>query len=152
MVIDAGALTYLSGRDIDLKQCVCTPHPGEASQMLGVSSAVVQQDRLKAIAALIKQFGGTMVLKGAGTFIRHQADTMLCLFGTSGLATAGTGDVLAGVIGALLAQGCAPFDAATLGVGLHALAGEAAAQEKTVYGMFASDVIEALSTAFAKLL
>ena len=143
MVIDAGALAYLFGRDINLRQCVCTPHPGEAAQMLALSSAIVQQDRPKAIAALIKQFGGTMVLKGAGTLIRHQADTMLCPFGTSGLATAGTGDVLAGVIGALLAQGCAPFDAATLGVGLHALAGEAVAQEKTVYSMLASDVIEA---------
>jgi len=152
MVIDAGALGYLPGNDIDLKQCVCTPHPGEAAQMLGVSSAVVQQNRPKAIETLVKQFGGTMVLKGAGTLIRHQADTTLCPFGTPGLATAGTGDVLAGVIGALLAQGCAPFDAATLGVGLHALAGEAAAQEKTVYSMLASDVIEALPNAFAKLL
>lgn len=152
MVVDAGALGYLLDKELDLTQCVCTPHPGEAAWMLGVSSAVVQKNRPKATETLVEQFGGTMVLKGAGTLIRHQADTMCCPFGTPGLATAGTGDVLAGMIGALLAQGCTPFDAATLGVGLHALAGEVAAQEKTVYSMLASDVIEALPQAFAKLL
>lgn len=152
MVVDAGALPFLKGRRAHFADIVCTPHVGEAARLLGVPAAAIQQDRFAAVDALVNQFGGAMVLKGAGTLIRHQADTMLCPFGTPGLATAGTGDVLAGVIGALLAQGCAPFDAATLGVGLHALAGEAAAQEKTVYGMLASDVIEALPTAFAKLL
>ncbi|EJM94294.1 yjeF-like protein, hydroxyethylthiazole kinase-related protein [Pseudomonas sp. GM74] len=140
-VWDADALNLLAGGQVNLpKGCVITPHPGEAARLLGVSTADVQSDRPAAAHALSKKYTAVVVLKGAGSLIAHPDGRLaLCHQGHPAMATAGLGDVLAGVLGALLAQGMEPFDAACLAVWLHANAGEQ--QGKSGRGLAASDLI-----------
>jgi NAD(P)H-hydrate epimerase len=105
---------------------------------------------LSACQTWVEERNITLVLKGAPTFIFHPADLIhVCGKGDPGMATAGTGDVLTGIIAGLLSQNARPQDAARLGVFLHGLAGEHAAQEKTSYCMIASDLLEYLPAAFA---
>lgn len=143
-VWDADALNLLAGGFVRLpKDCVITPHPGEAARLLGVSTAQVQADRLAAALALSKKYSAVVVLKGAGSLIAHPDGRLaLCHQGHPAMATAGLGDVLAGLLGALLAQGMEPFDAACLAVWLHANAGEQ--QGKFGRGLAASDLIPAI--------
>lgn len=143
-VWDADALNLLAGGFVRLpKDCVITPHPGEAARLLGVSTAEVQADRLAAALALSKKYSAVVVLKGAGSLIAHPDGRLaLCHQGHPAMATAGLGDVLAGLLGALLAQGMEPFDAACLAVWLHANAGEQ--QGKFGRGLAASDLIPAI--------
>ncbi|MGF6088482.1 NAD(P)H-hydrate dehydratase [Pseudomonas sp. 18173] len=143
-VWDADALNLLAGDFARLpKDCVITPHPGEAARLLGISTAQVQADRLAAALALSKKYSAVVVLKGAGSLIAHPDGRLaLCHQGHPAMATAGLGDVLAGVLGALLAQGMEPFDAACLAVWLHANAGEQ--QGKFGRGLAASDLIPAI--------
>jgi NAD(P)H-hydrate epimerase len=125
-VWDADALNLLAQDACSLpKGCVLTPHPGEAARLLGCTIAQVQTDRPAAALALALRYGATIVLKGAGSLVAS-ADGRLavCTHGHPAMAGAGLGDVLAGLIGALLAQGLAPFEAACLAVWLHARAGE----------------------------
>lgn len=140
-VWDADALNLLAGGQVNLpKGCVITPHPGEAARLLGVSTADVQSDRPAAAHALSKKYTAVVVLKGTGSLIAHPDGRLaLCHQGHPAMATAGLGDVLAGVLGALLAQGMEPFDAACLAVWLHANAGEQ--QGKSGRGLAASDLI-----------
>ncbi|MHC8316478.1 NAD(P)H-hydrate dehydratase [Pseudomonas sp. LB3P31] len=140
-VWDADALNLLSEAQVTLPQgCVITPHPGEAARLLGVSTAEVQADRPAAAHALSKKYTAVVVLKGAGSLIASPFGRLaLCHQGHPSMATAGLGDVLAGVIGALLAQGMDAFDAACLGVWLHANAG--AHEGKSGRGLAASDLI-----------
>ena len=108
---------------------ILTPHPGEAGRLLGVGAAEVQKDRLGALAALLERFGGTVVLKGAGTLVGAAGRTPgLCERGNPGMATAGTGDVLTGAIAGILAQCQDAWAAARVGVLVHAMAGDAAAR------------------------
>ncbi|WP_322615605.1 NAD(P)H-hydrate dehydratase [Pseudomonas sp. BIC9C] len=143
-VWDADALNLLAGGFVRLpKDCVITPHPGEAARLLGVSTAEVQADRLAAAMALSKKYSAVVVLKGAGSLIAHPDGRLaLCHQGHPAMATAGLGDVLAGLLGALLAQGMGPYDAACLAVWLHANAGEQ--QGKFGRGLAASDLIPAI--------
>jgi NAD(P)H-hydrate epimerase len=143
-VWDADALNLLAGGFVRLpKDCVITPHPGEAARLLGVSTAQVQADRPAAAMALSKKYSAVVVLKGAGSLIAHPDGRLaLCHQGHPAMATAGLGDVLAGLLGALLAQGMEPFDAACLAVWLHANAGEQ--QGKFGRGLAASDLIPAI--------
>ncbi|MFS2199691.1 NAD(P)H-hydrate dehydratase [Pseudomonas sp. Pseusp3] len=143
-VWDADALNLLAGGFVRLpKDCVITPHPGEAARLLGISTAEVQADRLAAALALSKKYSAVVVLKGAGSLIAHPDGRLgLCHQGHPAMATAGLGDVLAGLLGALLAQGMEPFDAACLAVWLHANAGEQ--QGKFGRGLAASDLIPAI--------
>ncbi|KPU59613.1 phosphomethylpyrimidine kinase family protein [Pseudomonas fluorescens] len=143
-VWDADALNLLAGGFVRLpKDCVITPHPGEAARLLGISTAQVQADRLAAALALSKKYSAVVVLKGAGSLIAHPDGRLaLCHQGHPAMATAGLGDVLAGLLGALLAQGMEPFDAACLAVWLHANAGEQ--QGKFGRGLAASDLIPAI--------
>lgn len=125
-VWDADALNQLASGQVKLPEnCVITPHPGEAARLLGVSTREIQSDRPAAAKALARKFNAVCVLKGSGSLIASP-DGRLALadHGHPAMATGGLGDVLAGVIGALLAQKMAPFDAACLAVWLHALAGE----------------------------
>ena len=110
--------------------------------MLVCENADVQQDRLAAVRALQDKFQGVVVLKGAGSLVRGQR-TGLCTLGNPGMAVGGSGDVLAGVIAALMAQGLALETAAELGVIAHAAAGDAAAVAGQ-RGMLPSDIIEQL--------
>ncbi|HCJ30133.1 MAG TPA: bifunctional ADP-dependent NAD(P)H-hydrate dehydratase/NAD(P)H-hydrate epimerase [Pseudomonas sp.] len=125
-VWDADALNLLAAGAVELpRDCLLTPHPGEAARLLGISVAEVQADRPAAVRALAARFDCAVLLKGAGTLIADRDGQLaLCDRGHPAMASAGLGDVLAGVAGALLAQGLAPFDAACLSVWLHAAAGE----------------------------
>ena len=140
-VWDADALNLLSQTPAALAaNSVITPHPGEAARLLGMSTAQVQADRPAAARALAKNFRVVAVLKGAGSLVAAP-DGRLCLcdHGHPAMAGSGLGDVLAGVIGALLAQGMPAFDAACLAVWLHARAGEQLGEQGR--GLAASDLI-----------
>jgi NAD(P)H-hydrate epimerase len=143
-VWDADALNLLASGLVELPEdCVITPHPGEAARLLGISTAEVQADRPAAALALSKRYTAVVVLKGAGSLIAHPDGRLaLCHQGHPAMATAGLGDVLAGLTGALLAQGMDGFDAACLAVWLHANAGMQ--QGKLGRGLAASDLIPAI--------
>ena len=143
-VWDADALNLLSNAGLALASgSVLTPHPGEAARLLGVSTEQVQADRPAAARALVKKYSVVCVLKGAGTLVAGlNGELAMCNHGHPAMATAGLGDVLAGVIGALLAQGMSAFDAACLAVWLHARAGEQ--QGQLGRGLAASDLIPAI--------
>ncbi|PNB76050.1 bifunctional ADP-dependent NAD(P)H-hydrate dehydratase/NAD(P)H-hydrate epimerase [Pseudomonas sp. GW456-E7] len=140
-VWDADALNLLAEERVSLpRDCVITPHPGEAARLLGMSTAQVQADRPAAAHALSKKYSAVVVLKGAGSLVTCPDGRLaVCHQGHPAMATAGLGDVLAGLLGALLAQGMEPFDAACLAVWLHANAGEQ--QGKFGRGLAASDLI-----------
>ncbi len=138
-VVDADALSLLAEAPTVRDARVITPHPGEAGRLLETSAAAVQADRLAAIAELHRRFGGTVVLKGAGSLVKDAAGTDLCAYGNPGMAVGGTGDVLAGLIGALIGQGLDVPTAARAGVLAHALAGDRAAGNRP-RGMLPSDL------------
>jgi NAD(P)H-hydrate epimerase len=140
-VWDADALNQLAAGFVSLpKDCVITPHPGEAARLLGVSTQDIQADRPAAAIALAKKYNAICVLKGNGSLIASAAgDLALADHGHPAMATGGLGDVLSGVIGALMAQKMPAFHAACLGVWLHALAGEKCGA--TGRGMAAADLI-----------
>jgi hydroxyethylthiazole kinase-like uncharacterized protein yjeF len=133
LVLDADALNLLSG-DKTLADAlrasgvphVMTPHPLEAARLLGCTVAEIQRDRLGAARALAAAWQATIVLKGSGTLIAAAGVDSIAInpTGNAALATAGTGDVLAGMIGALLAQGMAPKDAACAAVWIHGCAAD----------------------------
>lgn len=143
-VWDADALNLLSNAGFELASgSVLTPHPGEAARLLGISTEQVQADRPAAVRALVKKYSVVCVLKGAGTLVAGlDGELAICNHGHPAMATAGLGDVLAGVTGALLAQGMSAFDAACLAVWLHARAGEQ--QGQLGRGLAASDLIPAI--------
>lgn len=140
-VWDADALNQLAAGHVQLpKDCVITPHPGEAARLLGVSTQEIQADRPAAARALAKKYDAVCVLKGSGSLIASPSGELaLADHGHPAMATGGLGDVLAGLIGALLAQKMPAFEAACLGVWLHALAGEKCGASGR--GMAAADLI-----------
>lgn len=138
LVLDADALNLLVQMPEKRDNWVLTPHPGEAGRLLGASTAAVQADRFAALAALRERYGGQVVLKGAGSLVADAAGVSLCPLGNPGMATAGMGDVLSGVTGALLAQGLPR--AAAHAVLLHAHAGDRAARAGGERGLLASDL------------
>lgn len=144
-IIDAGGLRVLATTKTDwCDNQVLTPHPGEAAALLQCSAAEIQQDRVAAATAIHEQFGGVCVLKGAGTVIVGEDSVRICDRGNPGMASAGMGDVLSGVIGALLAQGMTPMEAACAGVWLHAESADRAAAVTGQPALLASDVIDGL--------
>jgi ADP-dependent NAD(P)H-hydrate dehydratase / NAD(P)H-hydrate epimerase len=150
LVLDADALNLIA-ESAELAKLVqkrkaptiITPHPAEAARLLGASTSSVQSDRLRAARDLAKGYRCIVVLKGAGTVIDDGSKTTINTTGNALLATAGTGDVLAGMIGALLAQGHAADDAARLGVALHGVAADEL-MKRGVKRAVASDVIAEL--------
>jgi NAD(P)H-hydrate epimerase len=147
MVLDADGLYWLSKHPNQRQNRVITPHPGEAARLLECTSSEIQADRLQSVAALQARYGGVVVLKGAGTLITDGSSQppALCSDGNPGMATGGTGDLLTGVIGALIAQGLALRQAAEMGVSLHAAAGDRAAAEGEI-GLLAGDLLPELRT------
>ena len=142
-VVDADALNLLAASGQALRRGdVVTPHPGEAARLLGIPASEVQRDRFAAAQALHERLGCTLVLKGAGSIIASpdRAPTVICA-GNPGMAVGGMGDVLTGVIAALLAQGMPAGDAAIAGALLHAAAGDAAAREDGERGLLPSDLL-----------
>ena len=145
MVIDADALNLLSERGDRLNSpCILTPHPGEAGRLLGVGAADVQTDRFDAVARIATRYGAKVLLKGAGTLVvdDDNAEAIdLCPYGNPGMATGGMGDVLSGVLGALLAQGLSASDAARLGVCVHGRSADLAVRRDGERGLLASDLL-----------
>ncbi|GIU41331.1 bifunctional NAD(P)H-hydrate repair enzyme [Shewanella sairae] len=139
-VIDADGLNLLKSMPISRSNYVLTPHPGEAARLLGISVGEVEQDRFKAAKDLHRKYGGVIVLKGAGTIIVNDEKCIVAPVGNPGLASGGCGDVLAGIIGGLIAQGISNMDAACLGVIIHGEAADLAAQSGE-RGMLASDLM-----------
>lgn len=146
-VVDADALNLLA-RAADVREDrVLTPHPGEAARLLGAAAAPVRNDRFAAANALRRRYGGVVLLKGAGTIIASAGQVpQVVRDGNPGMATGGMGDVLTGVIAALIAQGFALPQAAALGACVHAHAGDVAAAlgER---GLLATDLLPFLRAA-----
>jgi NAD(P)H-hydrate epimerase len=144
----AGRLSELAGRDAPT---VLTPHAGELGRLLELDSSQIERERLRHVCAAAEQAGSVVVLKGDDTLVAEPSGRVAVSRGGSpALATAGTGDVLTGVIAALLAQGLEPFTAAAAGVCLHAEAGRLAAERLgTAESVIATDVIAALAAARA---
>jgi hydroxyethylthiazole kinase-like uncharacterized protein yjeF len=151
LVLDADALNLLAedapgARHARNDGWVLTPHPGEAGRLLELPTDEVQRDRLAALDQLIERFGGTIVLKGAGTLVGATDSTPgLCERGNPGMATAGMGDVLTGAIAGILGQCRDPWLAARAGVLVHAMAGDTLARTGE-RGLLASDVARELRT------
>ena len=143
LVVDADALNILAGKDWCLPEgSIATPHPGEAARLLGIDAAAVGANRIDAVREIANKLEAVAVLKGAGTLIAEVNGSMsICLRGNPGMATAGSGDVLTGIIAALLAQGLTSREAAEAGVWLHAAAGDAAAHALAPQRLVASDLI-----------
>lgn len=142
LVVDADALNLLAAAPACRDNWILTPHPGEAARLLGTETGAIQADRFDSVRCLRDRCGGVVVLKGAGTLVLGPSHKPpgVCTDGNPGMATAGTGDVLTGVIAALIAQGLGLEDAAAAGVCLHAAAGDAAAAGGE-RGLLASDLL-----------
>jgi NAD(P)H-hydrate epimerase len=146
LVVDADALTCIAAHSIQLAglPVVITPHPGEAQRLLGTDPAVDAADRFAVVRALARRWGVVTLLKGAGTLVHDGSRGVLVARGTPYLATAGSGDVLSGVIAALLHRVATVQDAAVLGAYVHACAGERAAA-RSGGPILASEVAAAVS-------
>ena len=147
MVIDADGLNILAaqaGTQAHASQWIITPHPKEAARLLDVSTEQIQHDRFKAAVALAKRYNCIAVLKGHATIISDGERMALCPYGNPGMSCAGMGDVLSGIIAALLAQGLKPYDACTQGVALHARTADRLATLGKGQSLTASDVAEAI--------
>lgn len=142
-VVDADALRILAHDPRPVPGWVLTPHAGEAAALLGVTSQTIQADRLSAARQLAEKYQTVVVLKGAGTLVATQDRLVFAHPGHAAMATPGMGDCLAGMVGALLAQGLPTFDAALTAVNWHAHLGAELAKTKRV--VFATDIIAQLS-------
>jgi NAD(P)H-hydrate epimerase len=143
LVVDADALNLLAAEPASREEWVLTPHPGEAARMLGCSSGEVQADRLGSAAKLQQQYGGVVVLKGAGSVIQS-GSTMppaIATEGNPGMASGGMGDLLTGIIAGLWTQGFSAGEAARMGVCLHAAAADRAAADGGERGLLAGDLL-----------
>jgi len=155
MVVDADALNCL-GQSLPphsgATTRVLTPHPGEMARLTGLTTREVQADRVGVSAGYAKEKGVVLLLKGAATIIAS-ADGQIAInpTGNPGMATGGMGDVLSGVIGALLAQGVAAWEAACLGAFVHGLAADRLARTRLCGGFLASEVAAELPAAFQEV-
>ncbi len=144
LVVDADALNMLARDPLKRDNWVLTPHPGEAARLLASDIPTIQRDRFSALESVREKFGGTVVLKGAGTLIGDGGLPAICAAGNPGMASGGMGDVLSGVIGALLAQGLTTGEAARAAVCLHAQAADRAAAAEGERGLLAGDLLPLL--------
>ena len=144
LVVDADALNLLAEAAHKHGRWILTPHPGEAGRLLGTDTATVQSDRYSCVERIAERFDAVAVLKGAGSLIAVPGEpTSVCSAGNPGMAAPGMGDVLTGVIAALVAQGLPLGAAARLGVYLHAVAGDLAARQGE-RGILARDLMDPL--------
>jgi hydroxyethylthiazole kinase-like uncharacterized protein yjeF len=147
LVLDADALNILAeGRvvpaSVKRDNWLFTPHPAEAARLLGITTAEVQADRFAAVQAIQTRYNATVILKGAGSLVAASGDTIAVVTdGNPGMATGGMGDVLSGILGALIAQGLSQPDAARLGAVLHACAADLAADDVGQRSLLATDLI-----------
>ncbi|MDP3732876.1 MAG: NAD(P)H-hydrate dehydratase [Candidatus Omnitrophota bacterium] len=158
MVVDAdglnalvGHLKMLSAVSCQLSAKILTPHSGEMARLMGMSIKRVQADRKGIAKKFAEDYKVTVVLKGDNTVVAdYNGNLYINKTGNPGMATAGSGDVLAGMIAALLGQGLSKFEASKYAVYLHGLAGDLAAKEKTQMGMIASDIIDKIPEAIKR--
>ena len=156
-VLDADALNALAGRPALLAECkvplILTPHPGEMARLEGQAAPQsVNADRIGTASRFAQQRGVILVLKGARTVVAHpNGQVAICPTGNPGMATAGTGDALTGIIVGLVAQGLNAWDAARAGTYLHGLAGDLAAASLGIAGMTAGDLIERIPHALTQV-
>lgn len=156
-VFDADALNLLAKRTYVLKRGenapprILTPHVGEFARLTGLDLQTIQENRVQIAAEFARKYQVIIVLKGAHTIISDGVRCAINATGNSGMATGGTGDVLTGVITALLAQEMPAFEAAHLGVHVHGLAGDLAAETYSKPGMIASDLLHFLGRAWCEL-
>ena len=158
MVIDADGLNALCGHlDILTPNTqhltpILTPHPGEFSRLTGKPVSYIQKHRETLAKSFASDYNVILILKGNKTVVAEPGGKIYVnKTGNPGMATAGSGDVLTGMVAALLGQGLSAFEAAKLGVYLHGLAGDLAAKERTQAGLIASDIIEKIPEAIKKL-
>jgi len=149
MVVDADAINVLSGHHTALRDAraplILTPHPGELARLLGVATSEIQRGRVQSAHSAARLAGAVVVLKGARTVVADPADAIRVIAaGNAAMASGGMGDVLTGVIAALVGQGLAPFDAAWVGAYLHGAAGDRLAQTRADRGLLAHEVANLL--------
>lgn len=157
LVIDADALNCICNKPEILKNlkvpAIITPHPGEMARLLHSTPKTVNSNRENTAIDFAKKFGVVTVLKGAGTIIASpDGEVYINHTGNSGMATGGSGDVLSGIIGSLLAQGASPINAAAAGVFLHGTIGDLAAEKLGKISMLPTDMIDMIPTAYLKLM
>jgi NAD(P)H-hydrate epimerase len=156
MVVDADGLTALAGhlellRKAPAPRCL-TPHPGEMARLLGRSAAEVQADRIEVVRSFCQRHGAFLVLKGARSVVGEPGGKVyINSTGNPGMASGGSGDVLTGMVGALLARGMEPLGALQAAVYLHGLAGDLAREERGEEGLIAGDVLEAIPAAILEV-
>lgn len=158
MVIDADALNLIADHKLHelvahrRAPTVITPHPGEMARLMGVDKDEILENPVRVVKMAVEATHSIAVLKGAATLIASPEDKLyLNHYPNDGMATAGSGDVLAGMIGGLLGQKMDPFQATLLGIYLHSLAGDFAAQALGHRSMTAHDIIENISNAFKEI-
>ena len=157
LLIDADALNCICNKPEILKNlkapAIITPHPGEMARLLHSTPKTVNSNRENTAIDFAKKFGVVTVLKGAGTIIASpEGEVYINHTGNSGMATGGSGDVLSGIIGSLLAQGASPINAAAAGVFLHGTIGDLAAEKLGKISMLPTDMIDMIPTAYLKLM
>ncbi|OGW60270.1 MAG: hypothetical protein A2V83_09100 [Nitrospirae bacterium RBG_16_64_22] len=156
LVLDADALTLLAGKEAAVRRrrgiTVLTPHPGEMARLIGGRVEQVQKDRVRAARDAAARYGAVVVLKGAGSVTAlPDGRYWINRTGNAGMATGGTGDVLTGLIAALLAGGLPAPSAAPLAVFVHGLAGDLAAEACGTTGLIASDLARKIPRAFERI-
>ena len=153
MVIDADGLNSLQSNTAVLKKAkapiILTPHAGEMARLLDISSLVPEHDRISLARSFSKKNGSYLVLKGAPAIVAEpEGHVLINTTGNPGMATAGAGDVLTGMIASFLGQGLHPLDASVAGVYMHGLSGDIAAVKKGMHSLIATDIIEMIPDAF----
>ncbi len=145
MLWDADALNLLAINPDKRHNRILTPHPGEAARLLNCSVAEIESDRLLSAQRLVKRYGGVAVLKGAGTIVACESGALGIIdTGNAGMASGGMGDVLSGIISALLGQKLTPYDAAIAGCVAHGAAADRVAAQYGTRGMLATDLFDTL--------
>lgn len=152
VIIDADGINCIAS-DIDIllgkkTDIVITPHVGEMARLLNCDNAMISNNRIVVAEKYAEKYGVTVVLKGAGTLIANSRVTAANHTGNPGMSVGGSGDILAGIIGSLVAQGCSVYDSTCAGVYIHGLAGDAAAEKLGMESMLPRDIIGCLSDSF----
>ncbi|NNE06370.1 MAG: NAD(P)H-hydrate dehydratase [Xanthomonadales bacterium] len=150
LVVDADGLNLLAANPCRRDNWVLTPHPGEAARLLGTDTSQIQRDRVTAACEIAEKFNAVVVLKGCGTVVAQAGGPYsICPLGNAGMATAGAGDVLTGVVAGLWGQGLNAMTAAQLGVAVHAAAGDEAMRRRGQMSMLAGDISRQLHRVLA---
>lgn len=152
VIIDADGINCIAS-DIEIlvnrkSEVILTPHPGEMARLLNCDAQTINDNRIMVAEKYAEKHGVTVVLKGAGTIVSNKFNTAANHTGNAGMSRGGSGDILSGIIGAIVAQGFSPFDAACAGVYMHGLAGDAAAEKFGQEAMLPRDIIDCISDAF----